>query len=203
MTFAGKLRGFLTNPTATFGQIKEDTLGSALIYALIGLVIMGAATGLILASLGYLYVGISDWFFSDFPEYVGPVVSSPGLAIPIAIGLSILSGMLFIFIGGAWMHLWVYLLGGRKSHGYVQTVKALAYGATPVYLVGWVPFVGGFVGGIWAIVVIIVGLRELHGMTTGKAVAACLLPHVIVLAIILALVLPVIFDFLAIFGLFW
>ena len=41
MTFAGKLRGFLTNPTATFGQIKEDTLGSALIYALIGLVIMG------------------------------------------------------------------------------------------------------------------------------------------------------------------
>ncbi|MCK5593042.1 YIP1 family protein [Candidatus Bathyarchaeota archaeon] len=199
MGFASKLRGFLGNPTVTFGAVKEDTLGVALKYALICLVIFGACTGLILGALVHLYFGIGEWLFADLPGYLGPASPSYWLVVPMAIGLSIVGGMMFIFISGAWTHLWVYLLAGRKSHGYVQTLKALAYGATPACLVGWVPFIGGLTGGIWALVVTIIGLRELHGMTTGRAVAACLLPAVIVLVIILVLILPL----LDIFGLFW
>jgi hypothetical protein len=198
MGFARKLRGFLGNPTTTFGAAKVDTLWDALKYALICLVIFGICTGLILGALVHLYFGIGEWLFADLPGYLGPAGSGYWLVVPIVIGLSIVSGLLFIFIGGAWIHLWVYLLGGRRGHGYMRTVKALIYGATPGYLVGWVPFIGAFVGGFWALVLTIIGLRALHGITTGRVVAACLLPIVIVLVI----VLHYIFNVLAIFNIF-
>ena len=196
MGFASKLRGFLGNPTVTFGAVKEDTLGVALKYALICLVIFGACTGLIFGVVVHLYFGIGEWLFADLPGYLGPASPSYWLVVPIAIGLSIAGGMMFIFIGGAWIHLWVYLLGGRKGHGYMRTVKALIYGATPGYLVGWVPFIGAFAGGIWALVLTIIGLRELHGITTGRAVAACLLLVVLVLVIIFSF-------FFSVLAIFW
>jgi hypothetical protein len=164
----GRAWGFLRRPIATFRAAKEDTLSAALKHALVGLAIFGAGTGLILGALVYLYFAVGGWLFADLPGYLGPPGSGYWFAVPIAIGLSIIGGMLFIFIGGAWIHLWVYLLGGRKSQGYEQTVKALIYGATPGYLVGWVPLIGALVGGIWAVVLTIIGLRELHGITADR-----------------------------------
>ena len=177
MSFGSKIWGFLRRPVATFGAVKEETLGDALKYALICLVIFGVFTGIMFAL---------QWD------------EKPFLSIPIAIGLSIVNGLLSIFVGGAWTYLWVYLLGGRKGHGYVQTVKALVYGATPVYLVGWVLLPGALAGVlgddslgspvlswifiglgilvlIWTLVVTVIGLRELHGITAGRAVVVAVL----------------------------
>ena len=192
----GKTWGFLRRPITTFRAIEEDTLSVALKYALICLAIFGAGTGLILGALVHLYFAVGGWLFADMPGDLGPPGSGYWLVVPIAVGLSIAGGILFIFIGGAWVHLWVYLLGGRKGHGYVQTVKALIYGATPGYLLGWVPFIGAFVGGIWALVLTIIGLRELHGITTGRAVAACLLLVVLILVIMFSF-------FFSVLAIFW
>lgn len=182
--FISKIWGFLCRPAITFGAVKEETLRGALKYALIGLVVLGALTGIMVTvSLsGADQLSDSEWGrMADWLEF-----------IPITILFSVVGGLLFIFIGGAWTHLWVYLLGGRQGHSYRQTVKALAYGATPVYLVGWVPLavwlgsdlIGatvliGALASIWALVVTIIGLRELHGITTGRAVAVSVLGIVI------------------------
>ncbi|RLG18589.1 hypothetical protein DRN75_01320, partial [Nanoarchaeota archaeon] len=37
--------------------------------------------------------------------------------------------LLNLFIGGAWLHLWVYVLGGKQ--GIKQTWKAMIYASTP------------------------------------------------------------------------
>ena len=92
----------------------------------------------------------------------------------------------------------------------------MAYGATPAYLVGWVPFVVwlgldligaavliGALVSIWALVVTIIGLRELHGITTGRAVAACLLLVVLVLVIIFSFFFSVLAISLEIFSLYF
>ena len=53
-------------------------------------------------------------------------------------------------VGGAfglWLHLWVFLVGGRNGVG--QTIKAVMYGATPSCLLCWIPIVG-IIAGIWA-----------------------------------------------------
>ena len=43
-----------------------------------------------------------------------------------------------------------------------------------------VPFCGQFVGGIWALVLYVLGLAEAHQIGHGKAAAAVLLPIVLV-----------------------
>ena len=180
MSFGGKVKGFLGSPTATFGAVKQDTLGDALKYALIWFVVFGAVFGIIFALAFGLISGMIGLLF-PLPGWL-PAVGL--LLVPIMIGFMVVGGIVGIFIGGAWTHLWVYLLGGRE--GYTQTVKALAYGATPSYVIGWVPFVG-FAGAIWALVVQIIGLRELHAITTGRAVGAYLLAAFIPLVIVLVI----------------
>ena len=173
MGFVSKLWGFLRRPAATFRAVKEDTLGGALKYALICLVIFGICAGIMFALQGDV---------------------KPYLSIPMAIVASVINGMLFIFVGGAWTHLWVLAFGERNKRGYAQTVKALAYGATPAYLLGWALLGGGgfmtrvmlimtigdstgstvvewvllslgVLAFIWALAAIVIGLRELHGIT--------------------------------------
>ena len=65
------------------------------------------------------------------------------------------------------------------------------YAQTPFLLIGWIPIVGWLVGQLWAVVLTVIGVRELYGMETGKAAA------VAVVALILYLMVSWI---LAIFG---
>jgi hypothetical protein len=200
MGFGSKFGGFVRNPADTFGELRKETLGGALKYTLICLVIFGVAAGLV-SSLPFTLTGVAMWemWFGGASNPLGSILGGALSWIPITVGFSIVGGLLFIFVGGAWIHLWVYLLGGRKSHGYRQTVKALAYGVTPMCVVGWVPLIGGLAGGIWALVVAVIGLRELHGITTGKATAAYLLPAAIVFIVIVVIAVRL---FLEIVGLF-
>ena len=92
----------------------------------------------------------------------------------------LLLGFIYILIGGLiailgislLTHIWVYILGGKKEVG--QTIKSMAYGSTPLLLLGWVPFLGvAFV--IWSMVVSIIGIRQLHEVSMERAVAAFIL----------------------------
>lgn len=177
--FIEKAKGFLLSPTETLRAVRPDTLGDCLKYALIWFVIFGALFGIIFAVMFTVFLAMLP-------------IPLPGWLAGLGLGLAglifvmvILFGIVGLIIGGAWQHLWVYVCGGRK--GYTQTVKALAYGATPSFVLGWIPFLG-IIGAIWAIVVTILGLRELHEISTGRAVAAYLL-SIVMLWVILAIVL--------------
>lgn len=65
-----------------------------------------------------------------------------------------------------------------------------------MYVVGWLPFIGGVIGSIWAIVLIIIGLRELHGMTTGRAAGVALLAISIAVVVVVLLVVVLLAAFL-------
>jgi len=92
----------------------------------------------------------------------------------------LLLGFIYIFMGGLiamlgislLTHIWVYFLGGKKEVG--QTIKSMAYGSTPLLLLGWIPFLGvAFV--IWSMVVSIIGIRQLHEVSMERAFAAFIL----------------------------
>ena len=54
-------------------------------------------------------------------------------------------------------------------------------------LLGWIPILGPIIAGIWSTVLAILGLREGHSTTTGKAAAVVLIPTGVVLLIGLAI----------------
>jgi hypothetical protein len=98
------------------------------------------------------------------------------------IGASVLAVWVLTPVTAAVYHLFVRLLIGAGHRGYRATFRVLAYAGT-ADLVGWVPFVGLLLAVLWAVYLGTVGLRELHATTTGRALAALLVPSVLLGAV--------------------
>src|SRR5208282_3707141 len=120
--------------------------------------------------------------------FYSAIPSAVGMAMPILDFLSVLwRGIFLTLIGGIWIHFWVYILGGRN--GIRQTMKVFMYGMTPSLLLGWIPVIGGvFV--IWWIVLDILGLRELAGLSTGKAALVMIIGILPVILFVFFVLLP-------------
>ncbi|MDD1710450.1 MAG: YIP1 family protein [Methanoregulaceae archaeon] len=175
------MKGFLLSPVETFRSVKETDLGDSLVYYLILLVI----NAILSAIVGIAMVSAVWATFSGLSESLGlPLPAVAGFGVVVFAIVMIIVQFIFAFIIAAWLHLFVYLLGGRK--GYLQTLKSVTFGSTPAMLLGWIPFIG-FLAGIWTIVLEIFGIRELQEMATGKAVLAVLIAFLVIVVIIIAI----------------
>lgn len=108
-------------------------------------------------------------------------------------GFSEVTGFLFspvvalivLYIVAGVAQVMLMIVRGQK-YGYDTTTRAVAFAHGPaVFTI--VPYVGPLIGGIWSIVLAIIGLRETHETTTGKAAAAVLLPLVLLAFLVVIL----------------
>lgn len=161
-----KGKGFLFSPVETFQASRADGTDVAAPY-LIALLLVHAIMTAIISFIGMSVMGM---FTHMMPRF----------AMPVAVFFTVLiGGAILTILFSLWLHLWVYLLGGRKD--LLETAKAVIYGLTPAMLLGWVPFVG-FLFCLWSVVLQIIGVRELQEMSSGKAL----------LALVIAVMLPLI-----------
>jgi len=182
LSIGERIKGFLFSPSDTFDASMEDTLGDAFKYFVVILAIYAVLSAIIIAVAFSLFAGMLGLF--GVPAIPFGAAMAPLLAIGFFVAI-LIGGIIGVFIDGLWLHLWVYLVGGRNGIG--ETIKAVMYGATPSFLLGWIPIVG-IIAGIWALIVEIIGVRQLQELSTGKAV----------LAVILAIIIPAI-----IIGVLW
>ena len=155
------------HPARFFAALPaEDRLGPSMLYFLI--------LGITVAALGLFW---------------GTMIARPELdsaATPSAFAvfrnISPLVGFLFspvvqiiaLFLGAAVTQVMLLILVPQRGP-YGRTVRVYCYSHSPA-LFAVVPFIGGFVGAIWSMVVAIIGLREAHRTSTGRAAAVVLLP---------------------------
>jgi hypothetical protein len=181
MEYFELIKGFVFSPVETFRKVKDTDYSGTLMYFLVLVLINTALSVPImlvsLSSMWTVFNGIFTWF---------SVRTLTGFGIVVFAVLMIIIALVLLFIGAAWLHLWVYLFGGRK--GYRETFKALAFGETPALLLGWIPLVG-ILAGIWSLVLSILGVRELHGISTTRALGAVILAVIIPLIILVLLAL--------------
>ena len=181
MDFFDLMKGFLLSPVETFRKVRDTDLGDSLKYYLILLVINAVLSAIV----GIAMVSAIWATFSGIFEQMGlPLPAIAGAGVVIFAILMIIIQFIMVFIIAGWMHLFVYLLGGRK--GYLQTLKSITFGSTPSMLFGWIPFVGMFAG-IWSFALEIFGIRELHEMSTGKAALAVILAVLVIVIIVIAI----------------
>lgn len=186
MEFVEKVKGILTEPSKTFDALKEETLGESIKYYAV-IAAISAALNTLLFALAF------GTMFGQLGTMMG---ASAGVAGAIVFFVILfIFGIIGAFISGAIFHIFVYLAGGRK--GLTQTIKAVIYGSTPGLLIGWIPFIG-MIGGLWSLVLEIIGIRQLHEMTTGRAVLAVVI-MLVVLVVMTVLLAAVIAAF--VFGL--
>jgi hypothetical protein len=146
---------------------RDGSLGEALLYT----IILGVA-GMI-ASFGFSIVlpsvGLGAGSFGDL---LGLGASTAFLVFaPVAMVLG-------IFIAGGITHLCLMLLGGA-NRSFETTIRVFCYagGSANIFLL--VPFCGGLVTTIVALVLDCIGLARAHQTDTWRPVAALLLPLVV------------------------
>ena len=181
MDYFELMKGFLLTPVETFRTVRDTDMGDSLKYYLILLAINAVLSAIVsLAMASAVQTTITSIFTqAGIPL---PAVTGAGV-IGIALMMIIVQFVL-VFIGAAWLHVFVWLLGGRR--GYLQTLKAIIFGSTPTMLFGWIPFIG-FLAGLWSLVLGIFGLQELQNMTTLKAVLVIFFSVMIVILIAIAI----------------
>ncbi|MBA3043747.1 YIP1 family protein [archaeon] len=189
MGFFEKVKGFMFNPTNTFNNAKPDTLSESFKYFIILLLIYSSLSAAMMSAQIMLIGFVTEGMFG-FPVHGLPTTTVLIFEVLKTFIMSIIFGIIGVFIGGAWLHLWVYVVGGRK--GIAQTIKSCMYSATPSYLIGWIPCIG-FIGSIWGLVLNVIGISQLQEISTGRAIAAFILAVVplIIITIILAALLYV------------
>nr|WP_321352812.1 Yip1 family protein [uncultured Methanoregula sp.] len=171
-----RVKGIILNPVENFRLAVNDTMSFTLVYYFI-----------LLAVFGILFTFTLSGGFGMFMLY-----SIQGMT---AIILMLAQMIVSLFIGALWLHVWVYILGGRK--GVRNTLKVVAYAMTPTLLLGWLFPVGMIVGSAWYLVLEVIGIRELQQLPTGRAVLAVALAIAVGIVIYLVVLFMINPDFLS------
>jgi hypothetical protein len=168
------VRDLVTRPADFFAGIaRRGDYINPLIFALIGVLVTAVITGL-LGVFGAI-LGLNN---RGLGNAILGLVSSI-VVTPIFFALA-------LFVGAGIMHLLVALIVKPATTGYEATFRVASYSSVG-QLVGWVPFLGPLVAVIATVVLSIIGVREVHGTTTGKAALVVLVPAAVVLLLVLVL----------------
>jgi hypothetical protein len=112
-----------------------------------------------------------DWDMYDFTRQIESIWMLVALIIsPVLITVA-------FFIASGIFHLILLIFGWNKKD-FEATFRVVAY-SEGAYFFEIIPFIGGMVSIIWATVLYIIGLKEIHKLSVGQAILVVLLPLVL------------------------
>lgn len=162
------------------GMPTTGGIGSPLLYA-IAVSWIGIAVAVV---WNVLFQGM--WL--PFMDLGNDAAIFAGFTAAWAVAVIVLAPILVIigiFIAAAILHLMLMIAGGANN-GFEATVRAVCYAQT-AQLAGIIPFCGGIISTVWAIVLYVLGLATAHRTTRGKAALAIAMPLVLCCAFFAAL----------------
>ncbi len=156
----------MTDPVGFFGRLQpEAPLSRAVLYFLI------MAVGAALFSLLWGLAGSAP----DLPPAAAGIVDVDPRALQLfGFFLSPFANLILLGLAAVAVHLCVRLFtNGNRSM--TATTRIICYASGPA-LLSIVPWAGELLGWLWSVVLLAIGVREVHGTTTGRAALAVLLP---------------------------
>jgi hypothetical protein len=175
-SFVDIVRRVVLQPVGFFAALpRSGSLLNPLIFALICTEISAILGGILrLAGVGEGFVagyGFQVPENQDLGEFIGSVIFAP------------IGGVIGVFVVAGIGQLVVRLVVGATNSGFGATFRVASYtGVTS--LVSWIPIIGGILA-LYGIYLAVVGIREMHGTTTGKAVLVVLIPVIVVVVLAL------------------
>lgn len=183
--FIRTVRGLVLDPVGFFrGIARQGDFVSPLVFALICALINGILGGIIafFVSVGFGTARVGGAF--------GTLITN--------IILTPIWAAIFLFIAAAIIHLLVMLLVSPRNSGFEATFRVASY-VQVTQLISWIPLIGWIVAPIYSLVLAIIGIREIHDTTTGRAAAIVLIPVVVVILLLVLLAIVVGAALLALF----
>ncbi len=175
-SFVDVVRRVVLGPVRFFaGLPRSGTLLNPLVFALICIVISALLSGLLVLTGVQQNPG-----FNPNPQNAIPSTFAPTSALA-SILFAPIGGAIGLFVAAAIQQLLVRLVVGTENSGFGSTFKVASYSQV-TGLVNWIPIVGPLLA-LYGLYLSIVGIREVHGTTTGKAALVVLIPFAVVLLV--------------------
>ena len=187
-SFADVVRRVILSPTAFFAELpRRGNLAGPLLFALICIEI-SAILGVILGELFLLFgVGIRNPGFNPNPQNLWfPSIFAPDATV-VSIIIAPIVGTIGIVVAAGIQQLLVRLVVGATNSGFGATFRVASY-TQVTGLLNWIPIVGPLLA-LYGVYLSIVGIREMHQTTTGKAALVVLLPFGVALLVALVVLL--------------
>ncbi len=186
--------GFLEAVGATLRQTLFEPVRFFSSMPIVGGWLQPLLYAILIGTIGNLsgYV-VSSLFEFPFMSQVKPTIGKTllfGVLIPLLVGLGtilwsvILHGSVFLF--------------GAKNKPFEATVRIVSYSTSPD-IFNFIPTLGWIIAAGWKLVLIVIGVREVHKTSTGRAVLVTLFPFLLIWGIIFVLMLFIMAT--AVFGL--
>jgi hypothetical protein len=187
-SFTDVARRVILQPTGFFAGMPR---GGALLNPLVFAVICIELSALLSALL--VLAGVQqNPGFNPNPQNALPSVFTPGSALA-SIIVAPIFGAIGLFIAAAIQQLLVRLVVGPANSGFASTFRVASY-TQVTGLVNWIPVIGPLLS-LYGLYLAVVGIREAHGTTTGKAALVILIPFVVVLVVALIVLVAAGFAF--------
>jgi hypothetical protein len=176
-SFIDVVRRLVLQPTAFFAGIpRRGNFLNPLVFALICIEISVILVGLlnVMGLPGGVLWLAAPRGDQGFFAFVGALVLAP------------IAGAVGLLITALIAHLLVRLVVGPSNSGFEATFRVASY-TSVTNLLGWLPFIG-WLFSLYRVYLAIVGIREVHGTTTGKAALVVLIPFAVIVLLALVLV---------------
>jgi hypothetical protein len=169
----------LSQPAAFFRSMPvTGGLGGPLLYAVIvGYIGLFASTIYNLVFRSVLSSSLSRMGGnSDLERLAGYMQGGAGLVMNLILGPLFI--VIALFVSAGIFHLVLLALGGA-ARGFEATFRVASYSqAASIFNI--IPGCGGLIGLVYALVLLVIGLAEAHGISRGKSAAAVLIPFVLI-----------------------
>lgn len=180
MKILQRTREVLTRPTEYFRNInKEKELKDAFVCYFIYSLAFGTA-GLIavyflqpllmpLYSSLYHLIGLEK-----LADIISKAPRSSFMAMIIYFILFYPFKLGFSFLWAAILHVWILIFEGQAD--YKKTYQLYAYTKTPIFIFGWIPFIG-MLASIYRLVLLIYGTSEVHKIKLRTSALMYIIPY--------------------------
>jgi len=159
-SFISTVQAIVLQPVDFFrGILRQGDFINPLIFAIICYEVSAILGGIIAVAFGA----------RGFGGFISTIILGPIIAAVV------------LFIWAGLIHLLVILIVGSRNGGYEATFRVFAYAAV-TQLVSWlsaIPILGILISiaiGVYGVFLGVVGIREVHTTTTGKAALVILIP---------------------------
>lgn len=186
-SFFSRVRALLLTPAAALGRYQEEGLTTAFVYYI---KLTFVAIALMIAGF-FIICSVMHLGMAMFVVFM------------FSCGFTFVGGLISVFFNSFFLHIGVYLLGGRG--GYDRTTMAVMYSSTPG-LFGFVPVMVMFLSvpayvdmdytgaslpglitfgflaiilGIWQLVIMVKGISIYHRFSTVRAIFSLVVPIVL------------------------
>ena len=137
---------------------------------------------MIIGMVGLMFLSIWDLVLHDSMQRImtsemrnaaGRGMSN-GIASPLGMVMMPFLLIIWLFIVSGMLHLFLMMVRGAKA-GFEATFRVTSYSVSP-FLFMVIPYCGMLITMLWMLTLIVIGLREAHETTGGKATVAVFFP---------------------------